>query len=205
MNDLQKLLEIQLDKNTGFDVTALPIAGSRPPLDPHSYWEKRKNDRVYLMTVLFAHYFCRSKRTIADVGCHSSPLVLLVPGFKQRFAIDPNPRTAPLWQGVDGARFLNCALDELDIRALIGAEQFDLIVCHQVIEHLEEPVKFATLLLSKARRVILSTTFETPADHIPGHVQDPIDLHKFEGWFSRKPLGTFISRGPVGGKILAVF
>jgi Methyltransferase domain len=200
-----ELLNVSLDDHGGFDIGALPIAGTRPPDDILGYWAKRKSDRIYLMSVLFAHYYCRTKDTVVDVGCHCSPLVLMLPGFRRRYAVDPNPHAAACWRSVDGATFLNVPFEDVDVVALTGRRRFDLILCNQVIEHLDEPARFVETLLSKARRAIISTTFETPAGVMHSHVQDPIDLHRFEAWFPRKPMGTFISRGRVGGKILAVF
>ena len=201
-----ELLNVSLDARGGFDVGALPIAGTRAPADDkRGYWAKRRTDRIYLMSLLFAHYYCRAKDTVADVGCHCSPLVLMLAGFRRRYAIDPNPHAAECWRGVDGATFLNLPFEDVDVGALTGRRRFDLILCNQVIEHLDDPAPFVERVLSKARRAIISTTFETPAGVMRGHVQDPIDLHKFEAWFPRKPMGTFISRGRVGGKILAVF
>jgi 2-polyprenyl-3-methyl-5-hydroxy-6-metoxy-1,4-benzoquinol methylase len=199
------LLDVSLDAHGGLDVGNLPMVGSRAPHDILGYWAKRRNSRIYLMSLLFAHYFCRDKDTVADVGCHSAPLVLMLPGFKRRYAIDPSPHAANCWRDVDGATFVNVPLEDVDVKALTGRRKFDLIMCTQVIEHVDTPASFAHMLLARARRVIVSTTFETPAGHIESHVHDPIDLEKFEAWFPRKPLGTFIARGPVGGKILAAF
>lgn len=202
---LSKLM--QIEAHTGFDLDRLPIVGTKPPLDdPHGYWARRKADPLYYMTVLYSHLFAGQKRSVADVGCHCSPLVLMLPGFKSRFAIDPSPESRPLWNGVDGAIYINDTLENVDIPMLTGGQEvFDLIVCNQVIEHLEEPAAFASMLLSRCNRLIISTTFETPAGAIRGHVQDPISLEKFESWFPRKMICCFVTRAPVGGKILAVF
>jgi 2-polyprenyl-3-methyl-5-hydroxy-6-metoxy-1,4-benzoquinol methylase len=203
---LKALTEVKLDSKGGLDIGELPIVGSRPPADDASgYWAGRKNDRIYLQAILFAHYYCRRKDTVADVGCHCSPLVLMLPGFKKRFAFDPSKHAAKAWQGVEGATFINAPLDESSVRPLIGDDRFDLVLCNQVIEHLDDPETFARMLCNTSRRLIISTTFETKAGIIRGHVQDPISLAKFEGWFPRKMLHCFISRGPTVHKILAVF
>jgi hypothetical protein len=204
---LAALMEIRLDEHSGLDIDSLPIAGKNRPLDDrHGYWARRKNDRLYYMTVLYAHLFSLRKHSIADIGCHCSPLVLMVPGFKRRFAVDPSPESRPLWKDVDGAVYINDMLENVDIPAVTGGQKvFDLIICNQVIEHLDDPASFAAMLLSKCNRLIISTTFETPAGLIRGHVQDPISLEKFESWFPRRMICCFISRGSVSGKIVAVF
>jgi hypothetical protein len=203
---LTALMEVKLDQMWGLDIDHLPIAGSRRPIDKGNYWAKRKNDRIYFHAVLYAHLFCQRKESVADVGPHCSPLVLIVPGFKRRFAIDPQPATAEYWCGVDGAVYISDYLENIEISAVNNGDcMFDLILCNQVIEHLDEPARFADLLCRKGRRIIISTTFDTPAGHMRGHVQDPISLEKFESWFSRKMMSAYITRGPIGGKILAVF
>lgn len=205
-SNISQILDTALDAQMGLDVDHMPIAGSRRPVDDRGYWSSRKNDRIYLMTVLFSHFFCRRKRSVADVGCHCSPLVLMLPGFERRYAIDPSDISKPLWSGVDGAEYINDYLRNVDIALLTGGDdKFDLIICNQVIEHLHEPASFASELCERARRLIVSTTFETPAGLIEGHVQDPISLEKFESWFPRKMLCCFISSGVASRKILAVF
>lgn len=202
---MTNLLKIQLDSAMGLEVGDMPIVGTRPPIDIKEYWSSRSNNSIYLMTFLLAHYYCRRKKTVADVGTHTSPLVLMLPEFQQRFAIDPSKEAAIAWQDVDGAEFINKSLDEVDVFSLTGESRFDLIICHQVIEHFENPIAFANELCAKTRRLIISTTFETPAGIIPSHVQDPISLSQFESWFPRKMINCFISRGPTVHKILAVF
>ncbi|MEP7457169.1 methyltransferase domain-containing protein [Phyllobacterium sp. SB3] len=206
IDTLRALGNIQLDSKGGNDISNLPIAGTRPPKDDEAgYWSKRSNDRMYLMAVLFANFYTRRKETVADVGCHCSPLVLMLPDFKRRFAFDPSPQAAKAWADVDGATFVNSILAPEMVRPLINDDKFDLVICNQVIEHLEEPEEFATTLCNVSRKLILSTTFETEKGVIEGHVQDPISLDKFEGWFPRKMQQCFISRGPTVHKILAVF
>lgn len=205
MADATDLLDVPLVSGMGLDLGALSIAGSRPPADLDGYWAKRRKNRIYLTSLLYTHYFCRRKDSVADIGCHCSPLVLMVPGFSRRFAIDPSPASAEAWAEVDGATYIQGRLDEVDLPKLIGSEKFDLILCNQVIEHLDDPAPFCAELLQKSRRLVISTTFETPAGHVQGHVQDPIDYTKFRGWFGRKPLMSTLVSGPVGGKIVAVF
>jgi hypothetical protein len=38
-------------------------------------------------------------------------------------------------------------------------------------------------LLALGRGLIISTTYDTPQGLIPGHLQDPISLEKFQSWF----------------------
>jgi 2-polyprenyl-3-methyl-5-hydroxy-6-metoxy-1,4-benzoquinol methylase len=169
---MQRLLGIQLDSSMGLDIDNMPISGTRPPSDQKEYWAKRSNTPIYLMTFVFAHYYCRRKKTVADVGPHTSPLVLMLPEFEQRFAIDPSEDAAIAWKDVDGAAFINKPLEQVNVEELTQESKFDLITCHQVIEHFEDPFTFAHELCSKARRLIISTTFETPAGLIPSHLRN---------------------------------
>lgn len=157
------------------------------------------------MTLLFSSLYCKDKKHVADIGCNSSPLVLQLPDFEKRFAFDPDPEVAELWKDVDGATFINDVLTVEAPRKLVDSWKFDLVLCNQVIEHLEDPKTFAEILCATSKRLIISTTFETAEGYIEEHLQDPISLEKFEGWFPRKMLQCFISRGPNVHKILAVF
>ena len=198
---------VMLNERCGFDIDDVPMAtcGQRPKDDDAGYWEARKDNRIYYMSLVFAEIYCREKRHVADVGAYCSPMVLLLPDFRKRFAIDPNLDAAPLWSHVTGATLLSQKLETVPIKRLIDDDRFDLIMCHQVIEHLENPAGFIRMLTQRCRRLIISTTFETPAGMMTGHIQDPISLEKFESWFTKPALGLYISRGPRSSKILGVF
>lgn len=205
-NFVDSMLDTVLDEKMGLDIDHFPISGTCKPIDLKDYWKKRKNDRIYIMSILFSYLFCRKKYSVVDIGCHVSPLVLMLPEFKMRFAIDPSDAAEEAWKGVDGAIFVKKYLADINVPELIGNnEKFDLVMCNQVIEHLENPEEFAQSLLAFGKRVIISTTFETPEGLIPGHIQDPISLEKLESWFSRRMICSFVSRGPIGSKIVAVY
>lgn len=194
-----------LEKQMNFSMDDLPVAGTILPMDYNGYWQSRKHEPIYKMTIIFSEMYCSQKMSVADIGCHCSPMVLLIPNFNKRFAIDPSKIAKSCWEKVDGAKFIQSCIEKINIKELTGNDKFDLITCHQVIEHLQEPQQFCSTLLDRCRRLIISTTFETPAGLMTGHIQDPISLEKFEGWFYRKMIVALIFRGPRHSKILAVF
>jgi hypothetical protein len=113
-----------------------------------------------------------------DVGCFTSGLICELDWIKRRVATDIDQSIEKNWRNVYGVEFIN-----YDAFSISFSEPFDLVICNQTIEHLDDPQLFCQKLLSLGRGLIVSTTYEVKAGLIPGHVQDPIDLSKFESFF----------------------
>ncbi len=69
---------------------------------------------------------------------------------------------------------------------------FDLVLCLQVLEHLDNPDAFAQKLLNAGRTVIISVPYRWPQGYCKTHKQDPVDEAKLERWTQRKPVETQI-------------
>jgi 2-polyprenyl-3-methyl-5-hydroxy-6-metoxy-1,4-benzoquinol methylase len=63
--------------------------------------------------------------------------------------------------------------------------RFDLVLCLQVLEHLQDPETFARKLLDSGRIVIMSVPYQWPAGRNPRHLQDPVSEAKLIGWAGR--------------------
>lgn len=149
------------------------------PIDNKGYWADRAQHDLYRLTVATARAMFPRAKSAIDVGCYTSGLICELDWIPTRVASDINPNLAANWRDVPDVRFVPG-----DAFTLEFAEQpFDLVVSNQTIEHLSDPPGFVDKLLSLGRGLIISTTYETPAGLIAGHVQDPIDFEKFVGWF----------------------
>lgn len=82
--------------------------------------------------------------------------------------------------------------------------RFDLVLCLQVLEHLQDPETFARKLLDSGRIVIVSVPYQWPAGRNPRHLQDPVSEAKLIGWAGRAPVETRLVRNGVD-RLIAVF
>ena len=125
---------------------------------------------------------CAHGPAVLDVGARDTQILLALDWFPRRMALDLQ-RGLPLpgveWIVADFLRW------EPPIR-------FDLVLCLQVLEHLEDPSVFFRKLHGAGRVVIVSVPYRWPQGVHPEHVQDPVDEQKLLGWAGQQPLETRI-------------
>lgn len=160
------------------------------PSDPKSYWKKRKDDVLYQMVKTLAHGYASEGVSVLDVGCHTSSFISELDWFEQKTVADL-PYLADHWKNVKGVKFVSGDFLKSEFDTA-----FDLVLCTQVVEHLEKPKAFIQKLLSVGKTIIVSTTYEVPKGACKYHVQDPISLEKFQSWFDTELTATAIVRQP---------
>ena len=188
-----------MDNNMASDtVNMMKIAGNTMalPLDPKDYWRSRMNHDLYRLTWAIARALFPSAKSAIDVGSYTSGLIVELDWIEKRVATDLTDLRHE-WNHVADVEFLHGNAFDLAFDDL-----FDLVLSNQTIEHLDDPSGFVKKLLSIGRGLIISTTFETEAGLIAGHIQDPIDLEKFLGWFPCQFDSYVICEHPTAGKRL---
>ena len=148
------------------------------------------------MRLLAQHYGAGAKSAI-DVGCYVGGFICDLDWIPKRIAADIN-NWSKEWAAVDNVRFMNADAFALD-------ENFDFVISSQTIEHVENAKGFAEKLCALGETVLISTTYKVPFGKIEGHVQDPIDLDKFTGWFPRSAKNISIVPDPYSDFIIGVF
>ncbi|MEM0929247.1 MAG: methyltransferase domain-containing protein [Pseudomonadota bacterium] len=148
------------------------------PLETNNYWQRRAHHDLYRLTVALAHGLFSDAKSIIDVGCYTSGLIVELDWATRRVASDINPNISEAWAHVEGVDFVPGDAFKLDF-----GEPFDLVLSNQTVEHVEDARGFVEKLLSLGRGLIISTTYETAHGRIEGHIQDPISLDKFKSWF----------------------
>lgn len=160
------------------------------PADRDNYWSKRKDGLLYQTVKLLASAYVPDGKSILEVGCHTSSFIFELDWFEEKKVCDL-PFLADYWKDVQGVEFIAGDFYKLEFD-----RTFDLVLCTQVVEHLEDPKPFIQKLLSLGKTVILSTTYEVPEGLCKYHIQDPISLEKFEGWFETEFAATVIIDKP---------
>lgn len=163
------------------------------PEDRNGYWAGRSNALIYRYTKQMAQAYCGEAQSALDIGCFVSPVICDLDWIPRRYANDINHIAE--WDNVTDVSFVKGDFTKLDIQALAGADKFDLVISHQTIEHIDDAAGFAQALCKAGKRVICSTSYEVASGLVPGHVQDPISLEKFEQWFApRRAKSILIER-----------
>ena len=83
--------------------------------------------------------------------------------------------------------------------------RFDLVLCLQVLEHLDRPRPFARKLLGAGRTTIISVPHEWPGWVTEEHVHDPVDESKLRAWTGRDPTETAIVEDLGMERLIAVY
>jgi hypothetical protein len=186
---------------------------------PSSYWRRRAGFAYYRAVVDLARAYVppvlttwdwetpRVGRSVLDVGARDTEVLRALDWFPRRVAIDLV--RGPAIPGIAQIRadFLTWTppYRGWDRDAQRWAPfRFDLVLCLQVLEHLENPAGFCRKLFETGRVVIISVPYRWPAGTHPDHVQDPVDETTLIRWAGQSPRETRIVRDE-RDRLIAVF
>ena len=147
-----------------------------------TYWGERKNMRYYRAVVEIARRYVPDGRSVIDVGAADTRLVDDLTWFTRRVVLDRSPM--PSRPGIE-----HVLADFMDYEP---STRFDLVVCLQVLEHLDDPAPFARKLLGLGTTVVVSVPYRWPTGLQRDHVQDPVDEAKLACWIPAIPLETLV-------------
>jgi hypothetical protein len=153
------------------------------PFRGTGYWQRRKHFNYYKEVVRLAEQHAPAGGRAIDVGAYESDVLGRLTWFEHRVALDlyPIPRRVGI---------VNLQTDFMEYEP---DQYFDLVLCLQVLEHLEEPEAFTRKLLNTGRIVIISVPYNWPSGRCENHLQDPVDEAKLELWTGRKAMETRVA------------
>lgn len=154
------------------------------PAPQHAYWKTRKDLLYYGEVLRLARKHCPGARSVVDIGSMASPFILKFDWIPDKTSLDLR---------VTG-RLRGCRCLKADFMSHRFTRSFDLVLCLQVLEHLEAPAPFARKLLATGRTVIISVPYKWPRGLDPNHVQDPVDEAKLLEWTGRPWLEHVVAR-----------
>jgi hypothetical protein len=160
-----------------------------------SYWEARRDLRYYGEVVLLARAHVPAGRSVLDVGANETEVLERLEWFERRVALDVNE--IPPRAGVETVA--------ADFNEFEPAERFDLVLCLQVLEHLDRPGPFARKLLAAGRTTIISVPHEWPGWVTEEHVHDPVDESKLRAWTGCDPTETSIIKDLGMERLIAAY
>ena len=146
------------------------------------YWERRRHFRYYDEVVRLAGLHVPGGGRVLDVGANETDVLQRLTWFQHLVALDKH--YYPPHRGVESH-----TMDFLDYRPAVP---FDLVLCLQVLEHLQDPASFARKLLATGRTVIVSVPHRWPAGASRRHLHDPVDAATLRRWTQREPLAMSV-------------
>ena len=84
-------------------------------------------------------------------------------------------------------------------------QNYDVVLCLQVLEHLDNPKEFALKLFSTGKIVIISLPYKWRKGFCNCHVQDPVDENKIKEWTQREPSSTYFVTDLKADRIICVY
>lgn len=143
----------------------------------NAYWLKRQNS-IYIFTIKqIVRVLGEHAKSIVDIGSNGCPYLDWFDWIPERCSLDlRKPYEA---KGVTSitADFLKHNFEK----------KFDVLTCLQVVEHVPDAGAFCKKLLTTANVLIVSVPYQWKAGQTKGHIHDPINLEKMNGWFGREP------------------
>ena len=144
----------------------------------HNYYSSRRELNYYkkVKDILNGLQF----ESIIDIGSRRSPVLEGLIANKTLLDIQPMPQRP-------GTNTIMA-----DFYTWTPDKRYDVVLCLEVLEHLDRPAEFAQKLFQTGRIVILSVPYKWAKGSCKYHIQDPVDEFKVRGWTGRDPIGQYI-------------
>lgn len=157
----------------------------------HNYYNSRKSLNYYrkVKDILNGLQF----ESIIDIGSRRSPVLDGVAANKTLLDIHPMPERP-------GTHAIMA-----DFYTWTPDKTYDVVLCLEVLEHLDRPAEFAQKLFETGRIVILSVPYKWPKGACKYHVQDPVDEVKIREWTGRDPIGQYCIADGVCWRMICVY
>lgn len=160
-----------------------------------AYWDSRREFGYYRDVVRLARKHVPGGGAVLDVGAHETQVLERLDWFERRVALDAE-RVEPS-EGVEAV--------VADFHDFEPDASFDLVLCLQVLEHLERPRPFARKLLATAPTAIVSVPHRWPPWTTDEHLHDPVDAAKLRAWTGRDPVDASIVEDLGMERLIAVY
>ena len=160
-----------------------------------AYWENRKGLKYYQEVIRLAKKYEPHAERAIDVGGYITRVIHQMDWIPHRMLLDiqevpPDPEVEVI---------------RADFMAYDPGAPLDLVLCLQVLEHLEDPAPFARKLLATGRTLILAVPFRWPSGMVRSHIQDPVDEAKLKQWIGCDPIESTSIRDRNRDRLVAVY
>lgn len=159
------------------------------------YWQNRKGMKYYQAAVQFARKYEPTAEYAIDIGANITQVIHQLTWIPHRAVLDiqeisPTPEVETI---------------RADFLTYTPKIFFDLVLCLEVLEHLEDPEPFAQKLLKSGRSIILALPYRWPHGMVRSHFQDPVDEAKIKSWMHCDPIESAIVQDKARERLVAVY
>jgi hypothetical protein len=162
-----------------------------------SYYDFRKEFNYYKKIVEILNDI-GDVSSIIDIGGRKSPVLEKLDKSIYKASLDIITISPSLKD--QGVVYINA-----DFLTWIPDKNYDVVLCLQVLEHLDNPKEFALKLFSTGKIVIISLPYKWREGFCASHVQDPVDELKIKEWTQREPSSSFIVKDLKANRIICVY
>ena len=151
-----------------------------------SYWERREHLQYYRIVHEYAKKYCQNGSTLLDVGGGVGKGCRYLEWYNQyeRTSVELLSRGKEL----EGVRVINADFLDWEVD-----QEYDLVLCLQVLEHVARPFAFARKLKECGKLIIVSVPYRWSPEQCEHHWHDPVDGQKLRSWMKLDPVETAIS------------
>lgn len=173
---------------------ALRLMGVKPA--ERQYWDSRKHARYVVYVQKLVRVLEADAKSAIDVGARDTPIIEDFDWIEDRWTLDySNPYSSDRVKGISA-----------DFFKFDPPRHYDLALCLQVLEHVQDAAGFAQKLFRIADRVMITVPYRWRAGANKWHVQDPVDFDKLHSWTGREPLiGAIIQERSGPRRMLAYY
>ena len=151
-------------------------------MSENEYWDRRKDILYYQIVRVLASKIGVDANSILDVGSSGCPYLDWFDWIPNKTSLDINTP----YQSNDVTSY------QTDFLTWDKDQHYDVVLCLQVLEHIEDAKAFAQKLLSVGEVLIVSVPYKWPANKSDEHIHDPVDREKMKSWFGRDPNYEYI-------------
>jgi len=140
------------------------------------YWSARKHFLYYKAVFQYLSVVGYNAKKIIDVGSASAEYLSWASWIPDRSILDY--KISEKFNGITSI--------ETNFFDFYPIGKYDVALCCQVLEHVENPVMFCEKLKEICNKLIITVPYKWQG-YTPGHIQDPVDDEKLYGWMGCKP------------------
>ena len=143
----------------------------------NSYWLKRMHLNYYKRVIQLAQDFGKNSKSAIDIGSQKTPILEYLPNIKDRTALDKS-----CFPGLKD--ITNIKQDFFDFNP---PKKYDLALCLQVLEHVNDPKKFLQKIFSISKLSIISVPYKWSTG-TKYHIHNMIDESIIFKWANKSPI-----------------
>jgi hypothetical protein len=160
------------------------------------YWNARKYFLYYQAVFQYVSVIANEAQSIIDVGSASAEYIKWMPWIPSRSLLDYRIAYHPN----DGIHRI-----ETDFFKFQPDNTYDVALCCQVLEHVEDPTAFCDKLKTICNRLLVTVPYKWRGN-APGHIHDPVDEAKLRQWMRIPPNYSQVIHEPFReGRLIAYY